>query len=376
MKIAQIAPVVERIPPKKYGGVERVISALTEELVKMGHDVTLFATGDSQTSAKLVSVYPKALRDAKISDIYGANQYTILNLANAYTRQADFDIIHDHTGYFGLPSASIAQTPVVHTLHGQITAENRRMFEQIPNVHYVAISQAQLKPVPNLPVAGIVYNGLPMEHYPFSDNHDGYLLYVGRLTPEKAPHYAIKVAQYLNQPLIIAAKLDTAVKSDVQYFKQYIEPFLDGDLVKWVGEVDEEERNKLMANAKCMLHTAIWREPFGLTIIEAMACGCPVVAFARGSMRELISQGRTGFLVEDADEMIEAVSNIDLINRQECRRHALESFNAVRMAKGYEEIYTHVLDERKHGQPVGTTTAKGLGIASDTQQFVQAARHR
>jgi glycosyltransferase involved in cell wall biosynthesis len=344
MRIAQIANIVESVPPKKYGGTERVIHTLTEELVRRGHDVTLFASGDSQTSAKLISVYPTSLRLAKLKDVYGSNDYSVLNVVKAYSMQSEFDIIHDHTGNLGLPSAAISRTPVVATLHGPFTTTNRKLYEAVAeNINLVAISQGQMKPVPNLPIAGVVYNGLPMENYPFSDTHDGYLLFVGRISPEKGVHHAIDVAQYLQMPLIIAAKLESSHKPDVEYFKQYVEPRLDGDKVKWVGEVNEEERNKLMSKAKCFLHPVIFREPFGLTLVEAMACGCPVVAFGRGSIRELVAQGRTGFVVEDTEEMVEAVANIDVISRAECRTHALENFNEKRMASGYENVYQQIL---------------------------------
>ena len=348
MKIAQIVNPIESVPPQKYGGIERMVHALTEELVELGHDVTLFASGDSQTSAKLVSVYPTSLRAAKVKDVYGANDYTVINVIEAYKRQAEFDIIHDHTGNPGLIAATTSDTPVVSTLHGPFTTTNRKLYEAVADkVNLVAISEGQMKPVPSLPIAGVVYNGLPMEHYPFSDNHKGYLLFVGRISEEKGVHHAIDVAQYLQIPLIIAAKLENNHRPDVEYFRQYVEPRLDGSKVKWIGEVNEDERNKLMSEAKCFLHPVSFREPFGLTLIEAMACGCPVVAFGRGSIREIIAQGKTGFVVEDAEEMVEAVANIDVIDRAECRRHSLENFNAHRMAKGYEAIYESILSKRK-----------------------------
>ncbi len=348
MKIAQLVNPIESVPPQKYGGIERMVHALTEELVSFGHVVTLFASGDSQTSAKLHSVYPTSLRAAKVKDIYGTNDYTVLNVVEAYKMQKEFDIIHDHTGNWGLIAATTSTTPVVSTLHGPFTTTNRKLYESIADtVNLVAISEGQMKPVPSLPIAGVVYNGLPMEHYPFCDEPKGYLLFVGRISEEKGVHHAIDVAQYLQIPLIIAAKLESNHRPDVEYFKQYVEPRLDGDKVTWIGEVGEEERNTLMSQAKCFLHPVSFREPFGLTLIEAMACGCPVVAFGRGSIRELIAQGKTGFVVEDAEEMVEAVASIDVIDRGECRRHSLENFSAHRMAKGYEAIYASILTKQK-----------------------------
>ncbi|HEV8666715.1 MAG TPA: glycosyltransferase family 4 protein [Candidatus Paceibacterota bacterium] len=335
MKIAQVAPIVERVPPRTYGGTERVVHALTEELVKRGHEVTLFASGDSITSAKLESVYPRSLREAKLPDLYGANTWTMLNLGLAYELQDEFDIIHDHMMPLSLPTANIASVPVVGTMHGAFTATNRRLFQTLRNPHMVSISQAQVFSAPSINHAATIYNGLPMEHYPFSDTNDGYLLYVGRLSLEKGVHHAIEAAEQLDMPLILAAKLDPI---DQAYFKAYIEPRLSSR-VQWIGEVNEEERNKLMSKAKCFLHPVTWREPFGLTLIEAAATGCPVVAFNRGSIPEIIKTGVTGYVVEDIDSMIDAVGNIDTINRAACREHALTNFSAKRMADKYEELY-------------------------------------
>lgn len=339
MKIAQIAPLIERIPPKKYGGTERVVHALTEELVKRGHEVTLFASGDSLTSAKLVSVYHRALREAKLQDIYGTNTFVMMNIGVAYQRHQEFDIIHDHTGIISLPTANICPTPVVMTVHGAFTLENRAVFQALRNPYQVTISNAQSYAVPSLHHAGTVYNGLNMTSYPFSREHDGYLLYVGRISIEKGVHYAIRAAQALDLPLIIAAKLDPL---DKPYFQQYIEPHLS-DQITWINEVDEAERNKLMSRAKCFLHPVTWREPFGLTLIEAMACGCPVVAFNKGSIPEIIKNGETGYVVEDIEGMIDAIQAIDNIDRQACRDHALSNFSAENMASGYEAIYEKIL---------------------------------
>ena len=344
MKIAQIAPIVERVPPKKYGGTERVVYALTEDLVRLGHDVTLFASGDSITSAKLISVYPRALREARLKDIYGLNTWTLLNIGLAYKMQDQFDVIHDHTGHIGLPTANICRKPVVMTLHGPFTVDNKPLFKELNNPHLVSISKSQMVSGLNLPnYAGTVYNGLAMEDYPFSDKDEGYLLFVGRISMEKGVHFAIEVAQYLNLPLTIAAKLESI---DMPYFQEYVGPRLS-DQIKWVGEVEEEERNKLMSKALCFLHPITWREPFGLTMIEAMACGCPVVAFNKGSIPEIIKDGETGYVVNDVDEMIEAVKKIKSISRAKTRDYALKNFNSKIMAKGYERVYKEVIVHKK-----------------------------
>ncbi len=339
MKIAQLAPIAERVPPKKYGGTERVVSALTEELVKRGHEVTLFASGDSITKAKLESVFPRGLREAHLKDVYGVNHWTLLNLGLAYELQDDFDIIHDHIGPVSMPTANVASTPVVVTMHGAFNADNRRLFQTLKNPNIVTISQSQMYPVPGINHAGTVYNGLEMKHYPFSEEHDGYLLFVGRISMEKGTHFAIEVAQQLDKRLIIAAKLE---KTDQAYFREYVEPRLS-ERIQWVGEVDEEERNRLMSRALCLLHPVTWREPFGLVIIEAMACGAPVVGFNRGSIPELIKTGETGFVVEDLEGMIDAVINIETIERSRCRAHVLETFNVEKMADGYEAVYKKIL---------------------------------
>lgn len=341
MKIAQVAPVVERVPPKKYGGTERVVHALTEELVKRGHDVTLFASGDSITSAKLASIYPKGLREARFEDLYGVNMFKMLNIGVAYQRQDEFDIIHDHNGFESLPAANIARVPVVTTMHGPFNAEAKRIFQALRKPFVVTISNSQRYTAANLHHAGTVYNGLAMKHYPFSNEHDGYLLFVGRISMEKGTHLAIKTARELDLPLIIAAKLELV---DKPYFKEYVEPYLS-EQIRWIGEVDETERNRLMSRAMCFLHPVTWHEPFGLTLIEAMACGCPVVAIGLGSIPEIVQNRRTGFVVADLEEMVEAVQNIKAIDRMRCRRHALLSFGAERMATGYEEIYKKIINK-------------------------------
>jgi glycosyltransferase involved in cell wall biosynthesis len=341
MRIAQIAPIIERVPPKKYGGTERVVHALTEELVKRGHDVTLFASGDSITSAKLFSVYPKSLREARLKDIYGSNIWSMLSIGMAYSMQKSFDIIHDHSGYLSLPTANIAETPVVVTMHGPITTDVRKIYDRLRNPHLVTISNSQGFPAPTLNYAGTVYNGLYLEDYPFSEEHDGYLLFVGRISMEKGVHHAIEVAQELDMPLIIAAKLETV---DEPYFHQYIKPLLS-EQIKWIGEVDEKERNLLMSKAKCFLHPVTWREPFGLTLIEAMACGCPVIAFDKGSIPEIIRNGETGFVVQDIEGMLDAVLSVDTIDRNKCREHALTNFSAQKMAEGYEAVYKKILEK-------------------------------
>ncbi len=359
MKIGIIASVSERIPPKKYGGSERVIHGLVEELVHRGHDVTLFASGDSQTSAKLVSVVPRSLRESKHNDPYGVNNPMLLNIGLAYSRNVEFDIIHDHTPPFGLPVANISPIPVVATMHGAFNPDNRRLFETLNRPYIVTISKAQGQAVPGLNHAGTVYNGLNMKNYPFSREHDGYLLFVGRISMEKGVHRAIEVAQFLDLPLIIAAKLDPADKA---YYKEYIEPRLS-EQIQWIGEVDEQERNHLMSRAMAFLHPITWPEPFGLVMIEAMACGCPVIGMNLGSVPEIIKHGKTGFVANNINEMIEYVGMIDKIDRDKCRRYSLANFGVQKMTDGYEAIYNKILSH--HGYKTnGHHLTNGRSIAS------------
>jgi glycosyltransferase involved in cell wall biosynthesis len=349
MRIAQIAPIIERVPPKKYGGSERVINVLTEGLVKRGHDVTLFASGDSLTSAKLISVIPKSLKETNHIDPYGANAQTALHTGLAYKMQDKFDIIHDHIGVVTLPMANLAKTPVVSTMHGPFTPELKELYSSLTNPYVVTISDAQYK-IDQGPTKfnhiGTVYNGLNMDNYPFSETSDGYLLFVGRITHDKGVHTAIKVAQQLNLPLIIAAKLETAFQPDLEYFETKIKPHLS-DKIRWIGEVTEKQRNQLMSKALCFLHPIYWPEPFGLTIIESMACGAPVVAFGLGSIPELIVDGKSGFIIQTTSQMIQAVKNIDKINRSKTRQHALANFSGDRMVEGYLDVYNKILAETK-----------------------------
>lgn len=346
LKIAMVAPLVERVPPKKYGGTERVVYELTEELVRRGHEVTLFASGDSLTSAKHVYIYPRALREDKLQNLYGVNHYTALNIGLVYKYQDRFDVIHDHAHLMmSLPAANISRTPVVMTLHGPIEPGTERVYEELNNPHFVSISNSQTAHHPRIKTT-TVYNGLTMEQYPFGENPGDYLLFVGRICLEKGVHHAIAVALALKMPLIIAAKLNHDVPQDVEYFERYVKPHLNG-LVKWVGEVEEPERNALMSGALCMLHPVTWPEPFGLTLIEAMACGSPVVAFGMGSIPEIVIDGKTGYVVQDEEGMEEAINMIHRINRRACREHALANFNARRMTDGYEQVYYQAITQTK-----------------------------
>lgn len=355
MRIAQIAPIIESVPPKKYGGTERVIYALTEELVKRGHDVTLFASGDSHTSANLASVFPVALRKAHIKNIYGHNIWSLMNVGMAYEQQEEFDIIHDHNSQnnpISLPLAHIAATPVVMTLHGPLTNGLAKPFEFYTNPYLVAISGTQRQSNPNLNYIGTVHHGLDMKDYPYRKHPKNYLLFVGRVSiasgiEEKGLLHAITVAERLDMKLLIAAKIDDGDPKNMRYFNEVIKPHFSSK-IRWLGEVDEAQRNKLMSEAYCLLHPVNFPEPFGLTLIEALACGCPVVGFGKGSIPEIIQDRKTGFVVETVSQMIESVKKIPGINRLYCRSYALELFSVAKMTSRYEAIYNRIIDLHKN----------------------------
>lgn len=342
MRILQIAPIIETVPPKKYGGTERVVHALTEELVKRGHDVTLFATGDSTTSAKLMSVYPRSLRESKVaSRADGTNAWSLLNIGAAYQIQNEFDIIHDHTHIMGLPTANLATTPVISTLHDPVFPNYKSILEKLTNPYIVTISKSQGLPAPKMNNIATVYNGLNMDNYPFSNQDDGYILFVGSFRKEKGADKAIRVARKLNLPLIIAGKLDDW---HMDYFNKSVKPYLSKN-IQYIGEVNEQERNVLMSKALCVLHPVSWQEPFGLTIIEALACGSPVIGFNQGSIPEIIENNKVGFVVDTLNEMIDAVKKIRSINRYTCRDYSLKNFSHRKMTDEYEKVYKRVLFE-------------------------------
>lgn len=337
MRIAQIAPLTTKVPPDKYGGTERIISVLTEELVKRGHKVTLFASGNSQTSARLISICPTELpprilyeEKNQVYDIYEHTAWNMMNIAVAYKIQHQFDIIHDHTAQnfpMSLALANSSQTPVVMTLHGAFTKSTVALYSFFDKIHYVTISQAQAQSAANINFIDNVYHGLKMNHYPYNKNPDSYLLYVGRISPEKGVHIAIQVAKKLSRPLIIAGGQDMNYKN---YVATAIQPYLSKQ-IQWLGEVDEATRNELMSKDYCTLHPVTWPEPFGLTIIESMACGSPVIGFSTGSIPELIKNGKTGFIVNSVSEMVDAVKKIPTIDRAYCRSYVLKHFTVKRM---------------------------------------------
>jgi len=337
LRIAQVAPLYERVPPALYGGTERVVSHLTEQLVRRGHQVTLFASGDSLTAAQLVSVVPRALRlDGDSPDPLPPH---LIELAEVFDRASEFDLIHCHVDYLGFPFGRLVTTPTLHTMHGRLDLPALMpLFDCFADVPLVSISDAQRQPLRGLPMnwAGTVYHGLPLDRYPFSPGGGRYLAFLGRLSREKRPDLAIAVARRTGLPLKIAAKVDAA---DRAYVEQEIAPLLDHPLIDFVGEIDERAKPAFLGDALALLFPIDWPEPFGLAMIEAMACGTPVIARPCGSVPEIIAPGLSGFVVDTLDEMVEAVKRVDAIDRAACRRHVEERFSAERMADGYEAIY-------------------------------------
>lgn len=346
MRIAQVAPLYESVPPRLYGGTERVVSYLTEELVRLGHEVTLFASGDSCTRARLSAACDRALRlDPTCQDSLAPH---IRMLGQVYQRAQEFDIIHCHTDYLGVPLARFTPTPTVLTLHGRLDIpELAPLYREYRDIPLVSISNAQRHPLPEVNWAATIYHGLPVNCYPSFQTHPGdYLLFLGRIAAEKRPDSAIRVACQAGIRLRIAAKVDQA---DREYFATTIRPLLDHPLIDFLGEVNDQQKRELLSNARALLFPIDWPEPFGLVMIEALACGTPVITRRRGSTPEIIRDGYTGFLCETEAEMIEAVQQIDALDRGACRREFLDRFTVTRMAQQYMNLYQAICAARRAG---------------------------
>jgi glycosyltransferase involved in cell wall biosynthesis len=335
MRIAQISPLWESVPPRLYGGTERVVSYLTEELVRQGHDVTLFASGDSQTAARLKPACPHALR--LNTGLVNRDAPLILMQEQALGAEADeFDIIHSHLDFLSFPMSRRCPTPVLTTLHGRLDLpELVPIFREYADMQLVSISNAQRLPLPNANWQGTVYHGLP-DLYAFHPTPGKYLAYLGRICPEKRPDHAIEIAKRVGIPLRIAAKVDPA---DQQYFDAQIAPLLDHPLIEYLGEINDVEKSDFLGNAAAILCTYDWPEPFGIVLIEALACGTPVFAYRRGSIPEIIDDGVTGFVCESLAEMVAKIDRLPLIQRRRCREAFESRFTAERMVKDYLNVY-------------------------------------
>ncbi|MFC3126917.1 glycosyltransferase family 4 protein [Pseudoroseomonas globiformis] len=336
MRIAQIAPLTEAVPPKLYGGTERIVSYLTEELVELGHEVTLFASGDSITKAKLAPMSTKALRlDPSVRD---ANAPLTLMLEQVYRRRHEFDLLHFHLDYLPFPLFSRQSVPFVTTLHGRLDLQELQpVFDAFPNAPVVSISNDQRRPLPQAHWAGTVYHGLPERLLvPDAQAKPGYLAFLGRIAPEKRCDRAIEIAIATNTPLKIAAKVD---KVDVDYFESKIKPMLNHPLIEFIGEINETQKQDFLANAIALLTPIDWPEPFGLVMIEAMACGTPVIAFRHGSVPEVVDDGITGYSVTSMSEAISAVARVKELPRAGVRAQFDKRFTGRRMAEDYVSLY-------------------------------------
>ena len=338
MRIAMVAPVELRVPPVAYGGIEVVVSLLTEELVRRGHEVTLFASGDSETNARLESVCDHFLRGSgrDLAD------FSLLNVVSCLERADEFDIIHNHTALEGLATAGLVKTPVLSTLHGISTGGWLRVFDCYQD-WYNTVSQSlkSLLP-PKDKFAGVIYNAVDCASYPFNGGErDGYLLFLARVSPEKGAHLAIQVARKLGMRPLLAGNADNS--ADREYLRLQVLPHVDGHQIQYVGEVEHAQKWQLLSQAGCLLAPLCWPEPFGLVMVEAMACGTPVIALNRGSVPEVVAHGKTGFVVNTVEEMVEAVRQVHRIDPYRCREHVEQNFNVTQMVDSYLAAYDHIL---------------------------------
>jgi glycosyltransferase involved in cell wall biosynthesis len=345
MKIAQIAPLWERVPPPAYGGTELVVSLITEELVRRGHQVTLFATGDSITSAHLEAGSPTTLRSQGATPDQ-CKAYDVYRLSHLKTD--DFDIIHSHIDTHALTYGNTLQIPIIHTIHGVIPKHSEKLFSDYRDQAYVSISEAQRRKDLGLNYVATVYNGIDIRTYQFHahSSNPPYLAFLGRISPEKGPHLAIQLAKKTGWHLKLAGKIDPV---DREYYEQEIKPFVDDRQIEYLGEANHAQKSEIMGQAFATLCLITWEEPFGLVMPESMACGTPVIAMSKGAAPELILHGKTGFLCHTLEDCITALDRIPTIDRQDCRTHVEQNFSATRMVNGYESVYQQLLGSNVKG---------------------------
>jgi glycosyltransferase involved in cell wall biosynthesis len=340
LKIAVLSSVWFPVPPSGYGGIEWVVSLLADGLVEAGHDVTLFASGDSRTKAKLAYVYEQAP-----SQWIGRSHWELRHAFACYARADEFDVINDHTGMTGLVLSGLVDTPVVHTVHGPLVGEPGAMYEQaaalVPNLHLISLSMNQRRPKPDLPWLANCPNALDLSVYPCKPHKGEYLLFLGRLSPDKGCHRAIAVAMELELPLKIAGKKQEPKEQD--YFEAFVEPHLGMHGIEYLGEVSHGMKVELLQDARATLFPIDWEEPFGLVMIESMACGTPVIATNRGAVPEVIEQGRSGIIVDTYREMAAALEAADTLDPLECRRYVEERFSPERMVDDYVRAYREAM---------------------------------
>ena len=362
MKIAQIAPLIESVPPRGYGGTERIVSYLTEELVRLGHDVTLFASGDSVTSARLISCATTALRlDPRVRDTI---PYYMLMLDRVRECVGEFDILHFHIDQFHFPLFRPIAERTVTTLHGrQDLPDLRALYFGFSDMPLVSISDSQRSPVRNANFAATVYHGLPADLLrPTFNPRGGYLAFLGRISPEKGVDRAIKVARTLGIPLKIAAKVD---RVDEVYFREQIAPLITGPDIEFIGEINDQEKSEFLGQALALMFLIDWPEPFGLSMIEAMACGTPVLAFRRGSVHEVVDDALTGRIVENTEDAILTLPRVLSLDRRVVRRRFEERFTSTRMAKNYLRVYKALLTQADAKRISDPTESIYRGAAED-----------
>jgi glycosyltransferase involved in cell wall biosynthesis len=340
MHIAQIAPLTEAVPPKLYGGTERVVSWLTEELVALGHEVTLFASGDSVTKAKLEAPWPRSLRlDGSVRD---PNALHMVMVEQVYRRAGEFDLMHFHLDYYPFSLFSRQPTPFVTTMHGRLDLpEHQPVFDEFSSVPVVSISNAQRRALPQANWVRTVHHGLPVDLLRPKPIKPSYFAFLGRIAPEKGLDRAIRIAEHCGVPLKVAAKVD---KADREYYEEQIRPLMNSPLVEYIGEINDSDKSEFLSGAIALLVPIDWPEPFGLVMIEAMACGTPVIAFNRGSAPEVIEDHLTGFVVEDVHGAIGAVDRLGHLSRKKIRQRFEERFTSRRMALDYLSLYRRLSD--------------------------------
>ena len=344
MRIAQLAPTYERVPPRTYGGTELIVHLVTEELVRRGHDVTLFATGDSRTGARLRSVTPEPVRYGEVTsdDLRHAEYLQLANAQAAFLAAADgeFDVVHNHAGIEGMVLAASSRTPVVSTMHNPFVPRTAPVWERYPWFHH-AVSAASARTFPDRGALPPILHGIDVDTFSFGERPGDYLLFLGRFAPMKGADRAIEAARRADRRLVLAGKVDAA---DADHVREVIEPQIDGDQIRWVGEADAAEKRDLLSNAAALLFPIEWDEPFGLVMVEALASGTPVIGFRRASVPEVIDDGRTGFVVDGVDGMTEAIGRIAAIDRRDCRLTAERRFGYARMVDDVEAMYASVLE--------------------------------
>ncbi|MFH1392102.1 MAG: glycosyltransferase family 4 protein [bacterium] len=353
MKILMLAPVEERVPPRKYGGTELVVYNLTEGLVKRGYQVTLAASGDSITSAKLYCLSKKSLRirlnkqnhELKLREAF---KYIAIARALKLASRKKFDIVHNHIGWRILPFSFFIKMPMITTLHGPLTDYYQKtVYSQFKKAHLVSISKSQRQPAPQLNYAGTVYNGIDLDKFIFNNKPQDYFAFLGRISPEKGIWFAIKAALRAKIKLLIGAKIDPV---DQKFYQSKIKPLINGKQIQYLGELNHNQKVQLLKNARAVINPINWQEPFGLVMTEAMACGTPVIATRRASASEIIIDKKTGFLVDPQNPIpgiIKAVKNIDQIRRGDCRKRVEEKFTTDHMVAGYEKVYKKVIKAYK-----------------------------